>query len=806
MRNTKPRICTSGGVLMLAICLQCAFGAMAQPADPAADAAPVLHFGGCGGAYFLAEPGEFWVEIEKCDLNLANRATFLRAILVGPDRSVIADEYLPDTAGEKGSGPGPVQRTRLGTQVTRKGIYALNITVTEDRYGEEIAWGFRTNCPRYLVETSRGHRDAPHEEPLILLSSETSGEICFMPERGAFSVEISGLPPNPEPLTVQDAAGRHIADLPPDEKGCVLHTFPADVTRDAVPWRLHLPAFQATVHIDGVTRWTEQSDFPDLSLWTPQAGSWFPLHANRWLLTPYSRTVYTQSEEKGSVAFEVHNNAFTPRSFTLSLEFPEQPWSTALSASEVMVAAGETAPVSVAYTVPGDGSAWKCHVRVTPQDTPELSTYSTLSLYRGEPPAAQPLPIPIELKPYRHENELFGYRAEYPLTNQVYFDGKNWSFISSDTGVFRGHENRWLDTSAVTQPDGSAGRFRPLSSKVAFDKDDTVYLIGETDGPASLLYSHDAGKSFRACPLPRGGSFDLEQFSGHNAPEGPPPLAHYTLTEKDPKLMWRRLNDLDLLLPEQDARGVISVGAPIPVSKKCIGFSAHSGIPSSLVSRGSKVHVAWAEATDPQENAPGVPTFAATYDRETKTLGPPMLAGYGPPANDVHNTPCITMDSQGYLHLLIGTHGRTFKYVRSLQPNDVGGGWTEAEDIGPGLRQTYVGLVCDQNDVLHLAFRLWYDDRAYFPAGHYATLAYMSKRPGEAWSKPQPLVVAPFSEYSVFYHRLTIDRASRLFLSYDYWSTFWFYRTDHWGTRRALMMSPDAGKTWQLPAMDDLLH
>ena len=410
------------------------------------------------------------------------------------------------------------------------------------------------------------------------------------------------------------------------------------------------------------------------------------------------------------------------------------------------------------------------------------------------------------MKPYRHENALFGYRAEYPLTNQVYFDGKNRPFISSEIGVFRGHDNRWLETSEVTQPDGSAERFRPLSSKVAFDKNDTVYLIGETDGPASLLYSHDAGKSFRACPLPRGGSFDLEQFSGHNTPDGPPPLAHYTLTEKDPRLIWRRLNDLDLLLPEQDARGVILVGAPISVSKKCIGFSAHSGIPSSLVSRGSKVHVAWAEATDPQENAPGVPTFAATYDRETKTLGPPMLAGYGPPANDVHNTPCITMDSQGYLHLLIGTHGRTFKYVRSLQPNDTGAGWTEAEDIGPGLRQTYVGLVCDQNDVLHLAFRLWYDDRAYFPAGHYATLAYMSKRPGEAWSKPQPLVVAPFSEYSVFYHRLTIDHAGRLFLSYDYWSTFWFYRTDHWGSRRALMMSPDAGKTWQLTTMDDLLH
>ena len=65
------------------------------------------------------------------------------------------------------------------------------------------------------------------------------------------------------------------------------------------------------------------------------------------------------------------------------------------------------------------------------------------------------------------------------------------------------------------------------------------------------------------------------------------------------------------------------------------------------------------------------------------------------------------------------------------------------------------------------------------------------------------LVVAPFSEYSVFYHRLTVDRKGRLFLSYDYWSTHWFYRTDHWGDRRTLMMSPDGGTTWQLPQTAD---
>ena len=75
--------------------------------------------------------------------------------------------------------------------------------------------------------------------------------------------------------------------------------------------------------------------------------------------------------------------------------------------------------------------------------------------------------------------------------------------------------------------------------------------------------------------------------------------------------------------------------------------------------------------------------------------------------------------------------------------------------------------------------------------------------PGQPWQEPQVLVVAPLSECSIFYHRLTIDRTSRLFLSYDYWSTHWFYRTDHRSNRRTLMMSPDGGQTWKLPQTVD---
>jgi len=764
-------------------------------------------WGGCGGVYFLASPGSFWVDVEKQDLNRFGRRTHLRAILVGPDRRVVSEQWLPDDGKAKGQGEGPVQRVRLATTISRQGVYGLNITATEDRYGQDFVWGFRTNCPRYLVETSRGHRDARHEEPLVLCNAEAAGEVCFMPGQAAISMEVTGLPMGIGALSVYDAQGERLGALPVDSEGNAAHTFSAGAHRTAVPWRLHLPKFRGTVQIDGVTRWSaREGGMANLSLWTPQQESWFPFLENRWLLTPYRRVVYAEIGETGVVTFHVHNNAPVQKRIALNLEFAEAfPGWAELSTEAVTLAANEAAPVSVQYRVPATGDAWTCYLRVTPVHDPEFSTYSTLELRCGVAPAARPIPMPHVLSPYEHENEQFGYLPSYPLDSQPYFDLKNLPVMAADSGVTVWQGNVWTEVNRVHATDRGPVRFSPSISKVAFDRDNGMYLIGQQKGVNVLLHSRDGGRSFMSSPIPGRGTFDIEQFSGHNQPEGPPPFARFMLTAKDPKVFWRRVNDLHLFLPERTEKRRLTVGDPVLVSKNCIGISMHSGIPSSIVSREDKVHVAWGEATDPEKEVPGVPTFVATYDRGAGTLSQPVLVGYGPPANDVHNTPCITMDSRGFLHVLVGTHGRAFRYARSLQPNDATGGWTETTDIGFGLRQTYVGLVCGRDDTLHLVFRLWRTDTTYFPASSYATLSYMSKPPGKPWSEPRPLIVAPFSEYSIFYHRLTIDRQGSLFLSYDYWSTFWFYRMDHRGTRRALLTSADAGSSWKLASLQNLV-
>lgn len=765
------------------------------------DAAMGLKIGGAGGVYVLAEPGELRVQVFKQDRNRREVRTHLRALLVGPDRSVVGEAWLADDGVGKGA-PGEPQNVVFTVQVPAKGVYALNITVSEDRYGNETWWGFRTNGAKFLVETSRGHRDRRHEEPIQVANPDTAGDICFQPEPNGFEIEATGLVPDCAPLELYDAAGNRVATLVPDGERKAVAAIPADPARGRQPWRLHLPSFQATVQIDGVTRWRAGDLSPNLSLWTPDPASWFAFHENRWLLTPYSRTLYGRTGDSQELTFTVENQALQEREFALRLEHSGAPWPVELGADRVRVPARGSVPVTVRATLPPAGDRHVCRVRIEPLDGSGFSTYSGIEFRRGPAPVASPLPIPLDLKPYQHENEQFGYLPEYPLGNQVYFDLENRPFVATGEGLWARREGSWQLTPWQATSNRGEERVRLRASKIAFDAENRVYVLGSLGSQAALLYSTDGGRTLAAAPIPGGGTFDIEQFSGHNVPAGPPPFIRIVRTAKDEKLIWRSLNDLDLFVPRWE-NGAVVVGEPVRLSTLCIGLSHHSGIPSSLVSRGDKVHVAWGEATDPEEKVPGVPTYVATYDRRTGVLGASQLVGYGPPANDVHNTPCIAIDGQGYLHVLVGTHGRAFRYSRSLVPNDASGGWTPDEEVGAGLRQTYVGLVCDPDDTLHLVFRLWLDHGERFPAGHYASLARMSKRPGEPWSEAIPLILAPFSEYSIFYHRLTIDRRGRLFLSYDYWSTFWFYRNDHRGDRRALILSPDAGTTWKLVANPD---
>jgi len=789
--------------------------------------------GGVGGAFLLAEPGELLVEVFKRDLHAHSGQTDLRATLLSPDRAVLDEVTLPFLGGSRGDPPAPVQSAVLRAEVERRGIYVLAITVRQDPHGRSIAWGLRTNAAHYLIQTSRGEMGGVHEEPIVLLDPERPANVCFLPRTSDFAIEVRDLLEDVGRLTVYDENGEEKAVLEVVD-GVATAAFPADSQRGATPWCLHLPKGKATVHIDGVTRWEEGDLQKDMALWTPDPQSWFPLPEYRWLITPYQRTVWTDPGAQGRVTFRVHNNAAERRTVRLELEFSGDPWPAGLSEQLLVLEPGQSKDVDVAYTAPYEGAEHIVHVRATPEEDPEISTFVTLTVRVGKAPADHPLELPLVLKPWAHENRQFGYFPEWPVDNQVYFDLQNRPYVVTSRGLRWRGGDRWVESrlsEAVTQrvPEFAGDDWKFVSSKIAFDADNHVYLLASCEDTVTLLHSDDGGRTFTAYAIPgredEPRTWDFESFSGHNVSDGPPPILRYTRTHVDTEgdLKWRRLNDLDLFLPEKTEDGMIVIGDPVRITDKCIGISMHSGIPSSVVTWGSKVHVIWGEATEPQDEVPGVPIYVATYNRMTGTLGEPILLGFGPPPNDIHNTPSITVDSQGYLHAVLGAHGRPFQYTKSLEPNDVYAGWTEPAAMSErDLRQTYVGLVCGADDSLHLVFRLSLWDQEPFPGDWQNVLAYQRKRPGQGWEEPQVLVVPPFSDYSIYYHRLTVDRLGGLYLSYNYWSTSWFYRNDHrcdpvdavsagsgrpgtrhtphiyggWG--RTLLFSSDGGKKWEL--------
>jgi hypothetical protein len=762
-----------------------------------------LLFGGVGGAYFLAEPGELVVEVAKRDRNTTSSSTRLTAILLGPDRRRLDEAVIPEDGQAQGSGLGPLQMATLTTTVEAKGVYVLNVTVTHDRYGEQVLWGLRSNCPSYLIETSRGHKDARHMEPIVLGPGAGSQDICFLPGEGPFEIEIADLDTDgPAPALYDGADALITSGGVTSGDGRFRHRVAGRGEGDG-PWRLHLAdGGPATVHIDGVTRWQRGERFDGLSLWSPRRDSFFPLHDLRWLLTPYRHAVPLAPGATAEVALRLHNNGAQADTVGLRAEGGEL--EVALSHDRVPLAAGDAATVTASLTAPPTappGAHPRIRIVATSTRHPAFATWSTLEA-RVDTTVSRRIEVPLIYRPYEHENERFAYTPDYPNDNQLYFAPDDRPFTLTGAGLQR------LDADGWQVAPGNAG-LRSLTSKVAFGGDGDLCLLSRTDAGVVYLRSTDGGDTFTAAAVPATSDsrqqFDIEQHAGHNHPAGPAPFVRATQTSgADPEHFWRRVNDLELFLPTE-LDGGVDLGDPVTVSQKAIGISSHSGIPSALASRGDRVHVIWGEATEPDADAPGVPAYVATYDRARgRWLGDPVCVGYGPPANDVHNTPSLVIDSEGYLHTLTGTHGSPFAYARSRAPDTAHEGFTEPVLVEEGLRSTYIGLVCGPDDTLHLVFRTWTEDGEYHPVSHYANLGYKRRQKGGDWEPMRRLAVAPFTEYSIWYHRLTVDRRGRLYVSFDYWSTFWFYRTDHVGARRKTIWSEDGGQTWQLLRTADL--
>jgi hypothetical protein len=78
---------------------------------------------------------------------------------------------------------------------------------------------------------------------------------------------------------------------------------------------------------------------------------------------------------------------------------------------------------------------------------------------------------------------------------------------------------------------------------------------------------------------------------------------------------------------------------------------------------------------------------------------------------------------------------------------------------------TYTALVCDKEDTLHLVSR-W----SGYERGRNC-LVSLRKKAGQPWDT-QKLLVVPFrSAYSLYNHKINVDRLGRLFVNYSYYGT-----------------------------------
>lgn len=353
-----------------------------------------------------------------------------------------------------------------------------------------------------------------------------------------------------------------------------------------------------------------------------------------------------------------------------------------------------------------------------------------------------------------------------------------------------------------------------IDQRVVFDDDDNAYTFVASNrwprlwAPA-LAFSPAASREnpvWTATLLDEGdrsyGRVQPRSFHGT--------MAHPPLVMVKPASYSDNPRELGLIAPTLNANGQIQV--PEPILLDANGTQGGGMGARFAVSRGDRTFLVWASLSEanvpPDLTLEGTPTFIQVYDHaEGRLVGQPFFLGFAGNLSggmiDGHNSPAIDIDSQGYLHVILGGHHDNFQYLRSEYPVDSESfqiseptplaQWTTpvllgsprfdrapsrnavpAGDPDPDCRgrcgqYTYASLIIDDRDNLHV-FARW----AGHPFGESAyimRISYLRKPFGEDW-EPRRTLVRPFrTNYSHWYQKPAIDRLGRLFLSYIYYGT-----------------------------------
>ena len=132
---------------------------------------------------------------------------------------------------------------------------------------------------------------------------------------------------------------------------------------------------------------------------------------------------------------------------------------------------------------------------------------------------------------------------------------------------------------------------------------------------------------------------------------------------------------------------------------------------NKIVTAEGKTHVVWQDIS-----RGGYLNQVRTVDRLTGNWSDPITLGYG---LDNHARPILTVDHEGFLHVVLGGHNSPVTWRRSKRPND-SSEWSDPEPVGEG---TYPVLVCGSDCTLFLTLR----------ANQHAGVDFYAKPIGRPW-------------------------------------------------------------------------
>lgn len=153
---------------------------------------------------------------------------------------------------------------------------------------------------------------------------------------------------------------------------------------------------------------------------------------------------------------------------------------------------------------------------------------------------------------------------------------------------------------------------------------------------------------------------------------------------------------------------------------------------NKVISSQGKTHVAWLDT--PNE---GFRVKMRTLDQANGEWSDEVTIG---DAGDNHGGPALTIDGEGYLHIVYYSHHDPFRYRRSVRPND-SSEWGPVEQFGTDL--TYPTLLCAQDGTLILSARRSHEDKPW-------ELEVWKKAPGAEWAYHSTILKSDRMNYSQY--------------------------------------------------------